>query len=237
MRHARDLALGALIGAGLMFLLDPRGGSARRALVRQKSVRAVHEIETAVGIGKRDLGHRVQGIASMAFGKRRPAHAPPDVIVARVRSKLGRLTSHPHAVKVESKGDGAIVLKGPILRAELDRVLSGLSHVRGVHEIESELEVHDRPDIPALQGGSDKPTPRPLHTPASRFVLGIAAASFAVTSFLKGHPLGALAGGALAFALAHSIVHRGGEPSLGHGGLKGLRESYPPGSEWAPASE
>lgn len=237
MSHARDLALGVAIGAALMFLLDPRRGSARRALMRQKSARAAHEIEAAVGIGTRDLGHRMHGIASVAFGKRRPVEAPPDVIVARVRSKLGRLSSHPHAVQVESKGDGAIVLKGPILRTELERVLAGLARVRGVHEIESELEVHDRPDIPALQGGSEKPPPRPLRTPAARFVLGIAAASFGVTSLLKGHPLGALAGGAIMLALAHSIARRNGEPLLRQGHVEGLRESYPPGSEWAPATE
>lgn len=237
MSHARDLALGVAIGAALMFLLDPRGGSARRARVRQKSARAAHEIETAVGIGTRDLSRRVRGIASVAFGKRRPADVPPDVLVARVRSKLGRLSSHPHAVQVESKGDGAIVRKGPILRAELERVLSGLARVRSVHEIDNELDVHDRPDIPALQGGSEKPTPRPLRTPAARFVLGVAAASFGATSLLKGHPLGALAGGAIVLALAHSIAHRNGEPLLRQRHVKGLHKSYPPGSEWAPATE
>lgn len=237
---ARDLTCGIAIGAGLMFLFDPRRGGARRAIVRQKSARAAHEVEEAFGIGARDLSHRVSGIASLAFGKRRPANATDDVLVARVRSKLGRLSRHPHAIEVVAKGDGMIELRGPVLRDDVERVLSGISHVRGVRAIDDDLDVHETAeDVPGLQGGDRRVPTRPLFTPATRLVLGLAAAGLSLASFLKGYPLGLLAGGAAVIGLSRNVTSRGGgarRPLLRRSRApRGLREAYPPGSEWAPS--
>lgn len=242
MKSARDLTVGAAVGAALMFLFDPRGGGARRATVRQKSTRAAHELEAAAGIGMRDLQHRLRGIAALAFGKRRPARAPGRVLVARVRAKLGRVCSHPHAIEVIAKGEGVVELRGPILREEAAQVLSCASRVRGVRSVEDALDLRDTADVPALQGGARRSPARATLTPATRFVLGMTAAGFSLASLVRGSPLGMLAGGAAAVGLARSIVHRGGAglrrplftraPQVP---VQGLREAYPPGSEWAPS--
>jgi hypothetical protein len=241
MNNARGLTYGIALGAGLMFLFDPRVGKVRRATVRQKSLRAAHEVETAFGIGARDLTNRMHGVTSRIFGKRRPAHVPPDVLVARVRARLGRVCSHSHAVQVVSKDDGCIELKGPVLESELDRILLGIAHVRGVREIDDDLDVHHGADIPALQGPV-RDRMRRLSTPATRMTLGVAAAGLAIVSLVKGHPLGLLAGGAVVVAIAHSVAHRGvGRQASGltkagaMNAARGLREAYPVGSEWAPS--
>ena len=242
MKSARDLTYGMALGGGLMFLFDPRRGAARRATVRQKSARAAHEVETAFGIGARDLGHRVQGVATLLFGKRRPARVPDDVLVARVRSRLGRLCSHPQAVDVTVKGDGAVELSGPILREEVESVIFGVSRVRGVCSIDDDLEVHSAPDVSALQGGGRRSRTRPLFTPATRLVLGLAAAALSIVSLIKGRPLGLLASGAAVVGLSRSVTHRSGlrRPLLSRkeqrkqAEPRGLREAYPRGSERTP---
>lgn len=237
MNNARALTLGIALGAGLMFLFDPRGGARRRAVVRQKSARTAHEVEDAVGIGARDLSQRTHGLAASLYGKRRPAHADGEVLVARVRSKLGRVCSHPRAVEVVSKGDGVIELKGPILHSDVDRVRSTVAHVRGVQDVIDDLEIHETADIAGLQGKSHlrRSAATPISTPAMRLIVGGTAALLALVSLLRGHPFGLLAGGGLAVAVARSITHRGPRQLPRKvGAVKGLREAYPEGSEWSP---
>jgi hypothetical protein len=232
MDEGRALTYGMAIGAGLMFLLDPRRGSARRTLVRQKAIRAAHEIERAAAIGARDLEHRAQGLAARAkrFGTR--DEATDDVLVARVRAALGRSSSHPHAIEVIAKGDGCVELKGPVLADELDEVLSHVSSVRGVRAVDDDLEVHEQPDVPGLQGPPRVHRRAPRLSPAARFMLGAGAAGLGIAALIEGHPLGFIASGAVALLLGRSIVHRGAQRQRPAAG--GLREAYPPPSEWAP---
>lgn len=242
MKSARDFTYGAAIGAGLMFLLDPRAGGARRAVMRQKATRAAHEVERATGIGARDLRHRFRGLASIVFGPRRPAAAPGDVLVARVRAKLGRVCAHAHAIEVDAKGGGVIALRGPILEEDHERVLSALRRVRGVRAIDDGLEVHAAADVPALQG-SARPSPaRPTFRPATRFVIGLGAAGLSLASLARGSLSGFVAGGAAVLMLARSVSQRGAfaRPILRRDHAEappaGLREAYPEGSEWAPST-
>src|SRR5207302_10606108 len=79
--------------------------------------------------------------------------AHDQVLIQRVRSRLGRLVSHPHAIEVTAE-NGKIVLKGLVLEDEISRVLSALRAVPGVTGLENKLEAHDSPEhISSLQGG------------------------------------------------------------------------------------
>jgi hypothetical protein len=209
MSYARGITHGVALGAGLMFLLDPRRGGARRAYVRDKSVRASHELEDAARVGARDLAHRIEGAIARLLTPDDPVIE--DVLVARVRARLGHVCSHPHAVQVNAKGDGWIELKGPVLADEKQHVLSAIGHVRGVEEIDDDLEVHARADVPALQCEHHHPRRRALAriwTPATRLVVGAGAAALAVGSLLLGRPLGILLGGAGALRVARSVEQR-----------------------------
>lgn len=236
MYDARGLTYGLAIGAGLMFIFDPRQGGARRAVIRQKAHRAAHDVEAAVAIGARDLEHRAGGFFARLRG---PAmDVSDDVLVNRVRAKLGRACSHPQAIDVVAKGEGCIELKGPILRSELDEVLHVVGNVRGVAAIDDDLEVHDEPgDVASLQGPSARRM-RVLRTPATRLLVSLAAAAVGLRSLLRGHPVGLLAAGAVVVALARTTVRRGNPRPLAKNKeeeLTGLREAYAPDSEWAPA--
>ena len=68
-RSTRKLALlggGAGLGAGLMYLLDPQGGGRRRALARDKAVRAYHAGSEALRKSSVDLAHRSRGLIASA---------------------------------------------------------------------------------------------------------------------------------------------------------------------------
>jgi hypothetical protein len=236
--EARLLTYGIAVGAGLMFVLDPRQGGARRALIRDKSLRALHDVEGAAAVGSRDMAHRLEGAAARVRGlggKRRDV--PDDVLVARVRAKLGHVCSHPHAIAVNSKGHGCIELKGPVLAREAASVLSAISRVPGVRMLDDDLERHPHAaDVPGLQG---EPVRRPalarMWTPAVRLVLGLGAASVAAASLVKGNPLALVLGGGSVLALARSSTRgQHGQRMLvaQHGG----RQQEPTGAE-APRNE
>lgn len=83
-----------------------------------------------------------------------------QILVERVRAALGRAVSHPGAIDV-SVANGRVVLNGPVLAHEHDRLLHAIQAVRGVEEIEDKLESHSQAGrISALQGG--RPLPREL---------------------------------------------------------------------------
>ncbi|HWQ00232.1 MAG TPA: SRPBCC family protein [Vicinamibacterales bacterium] len=146
-------ATGVAAGVGLMYLLDPQQGRRRRAAVRDKLVHSIHVATDALDTTRRDLAHRVQGMAASARARFRHEQVPDDVLVARVRSRLGRVVSHPHAVHVRVM-EGRVILEGPILEHEVARLLRAVRRVRGVKEVDNRLTVHrDADSVPGLQGG------------------------------------------------------------------------------------
>jgi uncharacterized membrane protein len=143
---------GALIGAGLMALFDPGRGRRRRALLRDRAAGAADAVGNAAGKTWRDLRHRAEGVAARGRGLFDREAAGSDALAARVRSRIGRLTSHPRAISVEAR-DGAVVVSGPILAREAEGVIAGVRAVRGVVSVEDRLDLHERAEgIPALQG-------------------------------------------------------------------------------------
>lgn len=220
MSEARLLTYGITLGAGLMYLLDPRQGGARRALVRDKSLRALRDVEEAADVGSRDMAHRLEGAVARARGTHRDT-AGDDVLVARVRARLGHVCSHPHAVEVKVNPDGAIELKGPVLAHEAREVVRAISHVHGVRSIDDGLERHAHADIALLQGGPVKrPVVARMWTPAARLLIGSGAATLALASLIKASPLGLILSGGTMLALARSSTR--GDPQ---GFLRHRREN------------
>lgn len=172
---------GVGVGAALAYLLDPATGRRRRAMMRQSVTHAARKGADAVGATSRDLANRTRGLSSVA---RRPfsGGVSDDVLVARVRSRLGRYTSHPHAIEVTSEG-GRVTLRGPILAHEADGLLHAVRRVRGVDEALDALERHEQAgNVPALQGGSSRPGERwalgqESWAPTTRLLVGVSGLS------------------------------------------------------------
>lgn len=157
MRKDWSLLIGGIgVGGGLMYLLDPDRGRKRRAYLRDQAVHTGHAISSCWGTTFRDLRNRSQGVAAEARSRFRRDHASDEVLIARVRSAMGRAVSHPRPIEVSAQ-DGHVTLSGPVLAGEADRLLSAVRHVRGVREVENRLEVHEQPgDNPSLQGGAQR---------------------------------------------------------------------------------
>jgi gas vesicle protein len=60
--------IGAGIGAALGFMFDPANGNRRRALVRDKVVRAGHVTGRAINGRSRDVANRAYGLYAEACG-------------------------------------------------------------------------------------------------------------------------------------------------------------------------
>jgi uncharacterized membrane protein len=153
MNNRGSLLAATAAGAGLTFLLDPARGARRRARIRDRMAHATAVTRRAIGMTTRDAIHRTYGTAASVRGALRRGDVDDEVLVERVRAKLGRNVSHPHAIDVAAR-DGVVTLEGPILTGEAPGLLRATGRVRGVRDVIDALERHDEPGhVPSLQGG------------------------------------------------------------------------------------
>jgi hypothetical protein len=200
--------LGAfLAGAGAMYFLDDRSGGRRRAIVRDKAVRARHVAVDAMGDVERDFENRARGMLARIGSVFEPAPADDNVLVERVRAKLGHVCSHPSAVQVVAKGNGAIELKGPVLARDKFHLLASIAALPGVRMIDDDLDVHATADIPALQGEARHVTFIQRHwNPTTRFLLGASGGVCVLRGLLKGGVMGGVHLGVGSALIATSLV-------------------------------
>jgi osmotically-inducible protein OsmY len=149
--HRNSFIAGLAAGAALTYILDPSSGRRRRALVRDRLVRAGNQTRDAADAAAKDMSNRAQGMIAETRSMLRADRVEPHRLVERVRATLGRATTHPGAIDVFGADGGAVILEGPILSAEVDRVLSAAWSVPGVKRVIDHLERHEAPDVPSLQ--------------------------------------------------------------------------------------
>src|SRR5579872_3078215 len=175
------LIAGVGVGAGCMYLMDPDRGRSRRAMLRDKTSSAYREVRTSFERAQADLANRAHGLLAQAKSAVQHEPVEEDQLIARVRAKLGRLVSHPHAIDVIAR-DGTITLGGAVLEDEAQKLVSGVGSIRGVSSVCDHLLRHpDAASIPSLQG-RERPAGRPQvfqreWPPALRMLAGIAGGS------------------------------------------------------------
>jgi uncharacterized membrane protein len=145
------------LGGAAMYLLDPDRGRRRRALMRDKLKHSTHQVESAIAVTSSDLQNRAKGITA-AVGHLFTRETPDNqILVARVRSKIGRVVSHPSSLEV-SADNGTVILRGPILEHELEDLVDCVTGVDGVSQVRNELQPHRTAQgVPGLQGGVHRP--------------------------------------------------------------------------------
>lgn len=197
--HCGMTDLGAFaLGAGLMYVLDPSRGRRRRAITRDKSLRFMHELSGAADVATRDLWNRTRGTAAELRRLFRGDDAPDEVIHDRIRARMGRVVSHPSAIRVNVV-DGLAILSGPILRHEQERLIDAVRRVRGVCDVVDQLEPHKRAgDVPDLQGrrrppGEQLNVAQENWSPTTRLFAGAGGAGLAAYGLKEGGLLGTLA--------------------------------------------
>jgi CBS domain-containing protein len=183
-----------------MYFLDPRQGARRRSLFRDACVRLCNETRHAADVATRDLSNRLQGLQAEVTSYFRGSAEPAgdDQLIARIRTQLGRVCSHPRALEVEAH-NGRITLRGPVLAAEAQRVFDCVRHVRGVEHVENQMEQHQTAgNISALQGGATRPGAQRWDlmqerwSPATRLLVGAGAASLLACASGRGLLAGTL---------------------------------------------
>ena len=140
------------LGAALMYVFDPDRGKRRRALIRDKVDAAAHKMSNAAEKASRDISNRAYGMVAETKTIFRHEEVSDDVLVDRVRSRLGRIPVHIGAFDIDAN-NGVLTLRGEILADELPKVLRAARFVRGVKDLENQLKVRETAEhVPALQG-------------------------------------------------------------------------------------
>jgi osmotically-inducible protein OsmY len=138
------LLAGAGIGGALMFFLDPRGGARRRALVRERTGRAIRTGREELRQEVEDARNRISGAVAEARGRMRRQPVDDDQLVARVRAELGHHVDRTGAIEVAADR-GTVTLRGEVPSDELDDVLETVREVPGVKRVENQLDVRGTP--------------------------------------------------------------------------------------------
>jgi osmotically-inducible protein OsmY len=172
MKGSGTLLSGVLLGAGAMYVLDPDRGTRRRSLIRDKGIRASRKLSEGVGATARDLRNRSTGTAAALASRMKRDQAADEIVQERVRAALGRVASHPGAIEA-SVYNRRVILRGAVPAGEVNPILNSISRVRGVSEVENQLEAYeDTSSVPSLQGPGRPPIGRTRLSPTGRLFLG-----------------------------------------------------------------
>lgn len=212
MNRATRSILGMALTAGATYFLDPASGRRRRAIARDRLLSTLTHFDEGVHVAARDLSHRLQGMVAEMRSFFREDQASDDTLTERVRSRLGRVVSHPGAIDVVSQS-GTITLTGHVLASEHGELLRALRSVHGVEGIIDQLAVHESSEsISALQGGRPRRR-QPFDilqenwSPATRLLTGIAGSAL-ILNAARSRSLPAIAGAAAGAAiLTRSIMN------------------------------
>jgi hypothetical protein len=182
MRRQGKLIAGVIVGAGVMYLLDPERGARRRALLRDRGVHLGHKLGDGFTATARDVRNRSAGAAAELRSRLRHEQADDEILHDRVRSAIGRVVTHPGAITV-TVSQGRVTLAGNVLLDEVNDLIGRVERVRGVNEVRNELAMHRTPDgIPDLQAGPslEQGAQQGTWTPTTRLFLGATAGVIAL---------------------------------------------------------
>jgi len=183
----------AAAGMAAIYFLDREKGGVRRNALVAKAERLRREAGRLASVSARDSWHRLTGTARHAWSHLVPSHWPEDrVLVERIRSRMGRIVSHPHKIHVVSD-DGVVTLWGPASEDESRRLAHVAQTMPGVREVLNHLEIHE---------GNEPATTEPSlfqharyetqlnWSPSKRLVTGVAGTAAAIYGWRRRDPLG-----------------------------------------------
>ena len=153
LEHSVTLLSGMAIGAGLMYVLDPNRGRARRAQASQRLIHFGRVLGRQTGRQGRNLAHQAYGsLAELVAQLRDRARTiPDDVLIERVRAQLGHVISHPGLLDIGAS-QGRVIVSGPVLEHEVERIRDRVHKTRGVLECQLRLEPHSAAELEHISG-------------------------------------------------------------------------------------
>jgi hypothetical protein len=194
------------LGATLMYLFDPTGGRRRRALLRDQTsslARRVSETSTALAT---DVRNRTGGLAARWQNREEDGPVDDAIVEARVRSNLGRASSHPGAIGVASI-DGVVTLSGPVLANEHTAVCRAAARAAGVMEVVDQLVPHETAgSVPGLQGDGSMRGRVSEWTPTGRLLAVVSGAGLIAYGMRRRTATGGLVASVGAGLLSRGLV-------------------------------
>ena len=149
--------IGTLIGAGAMYLLDPRMGRQRRALLRDQMTKLSNRVPDQIETMADYKAGKARGVVAETARHLRSEELSDETLVARIRAELGRYVSHPGAIEV-NVSNGVVTLSGNILSHEAQPFVAKVKSMSGVQGVDNRLQMHaEGSNIPDLQGGRTRP--------------------------------------------------------------------------------
>jgi hypothetical protein len=146
--------MGAGLGVGAMYFCDPNRGRARRKQLAEKTVSILVQGEHLVEKKGKDMLNRAGGLLAEAMSGYEAEHVPDEILLERVRSRIGHVISEPHSISTTVRG-GTVTVGGIMARAEKKRLLKEIRGVPGVHKVEDLLVHEGQPNgrsVPRLLG-------------------------------------------------------------------------------------
>ena len=145
------------LGAAIMYLFDPNHGRRRRALLRDQTTHLARRARDASSALACDVQNRVAGIRARMERLSHEEFVDDATLEARIRTKLGRVSTHPGAIGVQVL-NGIATLTGPVLADEHRALIGAVERVPSVEEVIDQMSVHDDADsVPGLQGEGSLP--------------------------------------------------------------------------------
>jgi uncharacterized membrane protein len=179
-------ALGGLgVTAATVYLFDPEHGRKRRTALAKTGRRFVSAVEEEAARSWKDTAHQLQGVIARV-SRLRDETASDETITERIRSRMGRVVSHPHRIKVASD-HGVVTLWGAILKSEVNELLHTVKRVPGVDDVQNHLEVTESEEF-AL--GTDAKEKFMSWSPTKRLLASTAGIAMAVYGLKKKNSFG-----------------------------------------------
>lgn len=125
------------LGAALMYLFDPERGKARRSQIGDKVKSTAADAEHSAEKLAQNIRNRAAGMKAKMSNTEQAVD--DDVLVARIRSALGHVTSHADRVEVEVSL-GYATLRGELAEADIEKAIECAEKVDGVIEVDNQLQ-------------------------------------------------------------------------------------------------
>jgi len=141
------------LGVGLMYLLDPNRGRARRAYLVDQVTGVVTQTGKAFRSTGRHLRNQMRGVSAQTRTRfSGPAdYVPGDQLLQRVRSELGHVSKNSRQIQVMTDSAGTVTLTGEVLARECQQLVAAVHRIPGVREVVNQLDLRDS----MAEAGSD----------------------------------------------------------------------------------
>ena len=139
-RLIEGMLIGLGAGAVAAYFSDPELGRIRRAAfangARRVLANAAHEGKKSL----EDSRNRLSGLAARCWAKNETESPSDCVLEQRIRSRIGRVVSHPRKIHVVCDG-GTATLWGVVFQEEISELVRTVEATPGVKEVLDHLEI------------------------------------------------------------------------------------------------